>query len=134
MTSILLPDFNYSTTATCWKLLHYSWHKIHSKTEAFLIQFLWNFYSISYHKSRACTPIFMPIQKVLITQTWQRSQLAQILQYRTDFNHLSYTSSNVNQTWNQLVWILSQDINPFNPLTKCHLINLSNTNQSKLDY
>ena len=36
--------------------------KNHSKTEAFLIQFPWNFYSISYHKSRACTPIFKPIQ------------------------------------------------------------------------
>ena len=32
--------------------------KIHFKTEAFLIQFSWKFYSILYHKSRACTPIF----------------------------------------------------------------------------
>ena len=55
-------------------------------------------------------------------------------QYRTDFNHLSYTSSNVNQTWNQLVWILLQDINPFSLLTKYSLMDLSNINQSKLDY
>ena len=50
------------------------------------------------------------------------------------FQSLEHTSLNVSQTWNQLVWILSQDINPFNPLTKDHLMNLSNTNQSKLDY
>ena len=70
---------------------------------------------------------------------FDHSNMAKIIahsdfQYRTDFNHLSYTSSNVNQTGNQLVWILSQDINPFNPLAKCNLMNLSNTNQSKLDY
>jgi hypothetical protein len=52
--------------------------KIHSKTEASFIQFLWNLYIISYHKSRACIPNFKPIQKDLITQTWLRSQLAQI--------------------------------------------------------
>jgi hypothetical protein len=69
--------------------------KIHSKTEASLIQFSWNFYSISYDKSRACKPIFMSF-----TLTWLKSQLTQILQYRTYFNRLSYTSSNVNQTWN----------------------------------
>ena len=90
--------------------------KIYSKTEASLIQFSWNLYSILYHKSRVCIPNFKWIQIDLITQTWLRSQLTQILQYRTDFNHLSYTSSNMNQTWNQLVWILSQDINPFNLL------------------
>jgi hypothetical protein len=55
-------------------------------------------------------------------------------QYRTDFNYYSYTSSNVNQTWDQLVWTLSQDIYPFNPLAKGHIMNLFNTNQSKLDY
>jgi hypothetical protein len=72
-------------------------NKIYSNTEAFLIQFSWNLYSILYHKSRACIPNFKPIKIDLITQTWLRSQLTQILQWRTDFNHLSYTSSNVNQ-------------------------------------
>jgi hypothetical protein len=52
--------------------------KIHSKTEASLIQFLWNLYSFLYHKTRACIPNFKPIQIDLITQTWLRSQLAQI--------------------------------------------------------
>jgi hypothetical protein len=56
------------------------------------------------------------------------------LQYRADFNTLSYASPNVNQTWDQLVWILSQDIYPINPLTKGHIMNLSNTNKSKIDY
>ena len=74
--------------------------KIHSKTKASLTQFSWNFYRISYHKSRSCIPNLKSIQRDLITQTWLRSQLAQILQYRTNFNHLSYTSSNMNQTWN----------------------------------
>ena len=36
--------------------------KIYSKTKAFLIQFSWKLYNILYHKSRACTPIFIPIQ------------------------------------------------------------------------
>jgi hypothetical protein len=49
--------------------------KIYSKTEAFLIQFSWNLYSILYHKSRACTPNFKPIQINLITQTCLRSLL-----------------------------------------------------------
>jgi hypothetical protein len=53
--------------------------KMHSKTEASLIQFSWNFYSIFFHKCRACIPNFKPIQIDLITQTWLRSQLAQIL-------------------------------------------------------
>jgi hypothetical protein len=66
--------------------------RIYSKTEAFLIQFSWNFYNILYHKSRACIPNFKPIQIDLITQLWLRSQLTQIFNYRTDFNHLSYTS------------------------------------------
>ena len=60
--------------------------KIHSKIEASLIQFSWNSCSILYHKSRACIPNFKPIQIDLITQTWLRSQLAQIFKYRTDFN------------------------------------------------
>ena len=47
--------------------------KIYSKTIASLIQFSWNFYIISYHESRECTPFFMPIQIYLITQTWLRS-------------------------------------------------------------
>jgi hypothetical protein len=55
--------------------------KIHSKTEASLIQFLWNLYSISYHKPRALIPNFKPIQIDLITQTWLRSQLAQIFNF-----------------------------------------------------
>ena len=62
------------------------------------------------------------------TISFDHSNMAKItahsdFQYKTDFNHLSYTSSNVNQTWNQIVWMLSQDINPFNPLTKSHLMN-----------
>ena len=40
----------------------------------------------------------------------------------------------LNQTWTQFVRTLSQDIYPFKPLTKSCLMNLSNTNQSKLDY
>ena len=68
--------------------------KIYYKTKVSLIQFSWNLYRILYHKFRACIPNFKPIQIDLITQTWLRSQLAQILQYRTDFNQLSYTSSN----------------------------------------
>jgi hypothetical protein len=63
--------------------------KIHFKTEASLIQLSWNSYNILHHKSRACIPNFMPIQIDLITQTWLRSLLTQILWYRTDFNHLS---------------------------------------------
>jgi hypothetical protein len=52
--------------------------KMHSKTEASLIQFSWNFYSIFFHKCRACILNFTPIQIDLITQTWLRSLLAQI--------------------------------------------------------
>jgi len=74
--------------------------KIHSKTKASLIQFSCSLYRILYHKYRACIPNFKPIQIDMITQTWLRSQLTQILQYRIDFNHLSYTSLNVNQSWN----------------------------------
>ena len=40
----------------------------------------------------------------------------------------------LNQTWTQFVRTLPQDIYPFKPLTKICLMNLSNTNQSKLDY
>ena len=63
--------------------------KIYSKTEASPIQFSWNLYIILYHKSRACILNFKPIKIDLITRTWLRSQLAQILNYRTDFNQLS---------------------------------------------
>jgi hypothetical protein len=52
--------------------------KMYSKVEASLIQFSWNFYSIFFHKCRACMPNFKPIQIDLITQTWLRSLLAQI--------------------------------------------------------
>jgi hypothetical protein len=79
----LLHAENYCTIA----------NKIYSKTKAFLIQFSWHLCSILYHKSRACIPNFKPIQIDLITQTWLRSQLTEILQYRTYFNQLSYTSS-----------------------------------------
>ena len=43
--------------------------KIYSKTEAYLIQFSWNFYSILYHKYTEFIPNFMSIQIDLITQT-----------------------------------------------------------------
>jgi hypothetical protein len=108
-------------------------YKMYSKTEASLIQFLWKLYSILYHKSRACIPNFKWIQIDLITQTWLRSQLAQIFNIGHIWAMKLYfikCESNLNQ----LVWILSQDIYPFNPLTKDHLMNLSNTNQPKLDY
>ena len=67
--------------------------KIHSKTEASLIQFSWNLYRILYHKSRACMPNFKPIQIDWITQTQTWSQLAHFFNYWTDFNQLSYNSS-----------------------------------------
>ena len=133
MISRLLPDFNSSTllhAESCCTIAD----KIYSKTKAYLIQFLWNLYSILYHKSRACISNFKPIQIDLITQTQTWTQLTQILQYRTYFNHLSYTSWNVNKTWNQLVWILSQDICPFKPLTRRNLMNISNQINFKLDY
>jgi hypothetical protein len=56
--------------------------KMHSKTEASLIHFSWNFYRIFFHKCRACIPNFKPIQIDLFTQTWLRSLLAQIFNFR----------------------------------------------------
>ena len=75
--------------------------KIHSKTEASLIQFSWNFYSILYHKSRACTSIFIPIQIDLITQTQTWSQLAQFFnfgQISTNWATLLQIESNLKLT------------------------------------
>ena len=72
--------------------------KIYFKTEAFLIQFSWNLYKILLHKSRACIPNLKAVQIDMITQTWLRSQLPQILQYRTYFNHLSI----LHQMWIKL--------------------------------
>ena len=113
----LLHAKNYCTMAD----------KIHSKTKASLIQFSWNFNIISYHKSRACIPNFKPIQIDLITQTQTWSQLAQI------FNNgqililelfFIKCESNLKLTClNTFTWH-----NPFNPLTKSHLMNLSNSN------
>jgi hypothetical protein len=109
--------------------------KIYSKTEASLIQFSWNLH-ILYHKYkyRACIPNFKPIQIDLITQTWLWSQLAQIFNHRIDF--LSWAI--LHQMWINLEINLfghfHKDIYLFNPLTKSHLMNLSNTNQFKLDY
>jgi hypothetical protein len=62
--------------------------KIHSKTEAYLIQFSWNFYRNLCHKSRACIPNFKPIQIDLVTQAWLRSQLAQIFAIKDRFQSL----------------------------------------------
>jgi hypothetical protein len=69
--------------------------KMHSKTEASLIQFSWNFYSIFFHKCRACILNFKPIQIDLITQTWLRSLLAQIF----NFGQISIHWAILHQIW-----------------------------------
>jgi hypothetical protein len=113
-------------------------YKMYSKTEASLVQFLWNLYSILYHKSRACIPNFKSIQYDLVTQTQTWSQLAQI------FNNgqISIHWAILHQMWinleinlfehshktyihsihllNVILWIYPTQINP-NLITK-HLI------------
>jgi len=108
--------------------------KIHSKTRVFLIQFPWNFYSTLYSKCKAFIPNFKPFQIDLVTQTQTWSLLAQFFSKLDRFQAIELCLFNLNQTWNQLDWMHSQDIYPFSPLTNSHLMNLSNSNQSKLDY
>jgi hypothetical protein len=55
--------------------------KMYSKVKASLIHFSWNFYSILFHKCRACIPNFKPIQIDLIIQTQTWSLLAQIFNF-----------------------------------------------------
>ena len=55
--------------------------KMYSKIIAFLVQFPWNFYRISYHKSRACIQNFKPIQIDLVIQTQTWSLLDQIFNF-----------------------------------------------------
>jgi len=107
--------------------------KIHSKTEVSLIQFSWYFYRILYDKCTACILNFKPFQIDLATQTQTWSQLAQFL-ILDRFQAIELYFFKLNQTWNQLDWILSQDIYPFNSLTKSHIMNLSNSSQSKLNH
>jgi hypothetical protein len=115
----LLHAENYCTIA----------YKMYSKIIAFLVQFSWNFYSISYHKFRACIPNFKPIQIDLVTQTWLRSQLAQIfnigqiwihwailhqmwIKLETnlfEYFHKTYTYS--NHLLNVISWIYPTQIN-----------------------
>ena len=102
--------------------------KIHSKTEVSLIQFSWNFYSIFYDKCTACIPNFKPFQIDLFTQTPTWPLLAQFYFFsKMDrFEAIELYLFKLNQTWNQLDWMHSQDIYQFNPLTKSHLMNLFN--------
>jgi hypothetical protein len=92
--------------------------KIHSTTEAPLIQFSWNLYSILYHKSRACVPNFKSIQTDLVTQTWLSSQLAQFL--------------NIGQVWTtwailHQIWInLETNLFEYFHKTYIHSIHLLN--------
>ena len=104
------------------------------KKEAFLIQLSWNFYSIFYDKCTACIPKFQAIPNRFDHSNSDLITASSVFQKMDRFQAIELGFFKLNQTWNRLIWILSQDMNPFNPLTKCYLMNLSNSNQSKLDY
>jgi len=70
--------------------------KIYSKTEVYLVQFSWDFYSIFYLKCTARIPNFKPFQIDLITQTQTWSQLAQI-----------FNIGQISSNWAMLVQIES---------------------------